>query len=63
MKNKQLWFSIVVIAILIITIFLIFFKKTNHLIFNNYDTYKVDTIEDEKPITGKGAVFPEGIKI
>lgn len=62
MKNKKVRVSIVVIAILIIIIVLVILKKTNHLNFNNYDTYKVDTVEDEKPITGKGAVFPEEIK-
>lgn len=62
MKNKKVWVSIIVIAVLIIIIVLVILKKTNHINFNNYDTYKVDTVEDEKPITGKGAVFPDEIK-
>ena len=60
---KKMWLPIITIIIVVIIIGLIILKKTNHLYFNNLDTYKVVKVEDRKDISGKGIVFPEHVKV
>lgn len=60
---KKMWLPIITTIIVAIIIVLIILKKTNHLYFNNLDTYKVVKVEDRKDISGKGIVFPEHVKV
>lgn len=58
---KKMWLPIITTIIVAIIIVLIILKKTNHLYFNNLDTYKVVKVEDRKDISGKGIVLTSPI--